>query len=178
MYRENLQSVNAQSAFSAHPVIWITGECPGACNAIADKLDRLLGRRDYPTVILDEGRLTGGLCELAFTQDQMRENERRLAFTADMFRRAGHIAIVCTGRRPAGWVSVARWILEDLLFEITLAQRQGEPGRLATTAQAAAGQDCALTPLPRFSLNLDSADFDAGLSATLIAAKAGFAWGL
>jgi adenylylsulfate kinase-like enzyme len=170
MVRESLHSVNARSASSEQPVIWMTGQHPGASNAIADKLDRLLGLREYPTVILDEGRLTGGLCELAFTPDQMRENDRRLAFTAEMFRRAGHVAIVCTGPRPAGWVTVARWILEEMLFEITVAQ-----GSLEGGADTATG--CALTPSPKLSLHLDNAELDADLSAAIIAAKAGFAPG-
>jgi hypothetical protein len=175
MYRENLHGVNPSSLSGDNPVIWMTGPHPRACNAIAEKLDLLLGQREYPTVILDEHRLAGGLCELAFTQDQMRENDRRLAFTAEMFRRAGHVAIVCTGRRPAGWVSVARWILEELLFEITVAQGNLQSGPVGVTGPVSPSKRCALTPLPRLSLHLDNAVFDAGLSAAIIAAKAGFA---
>ena len=153
---------------SVLPMIWLTGQCPSKALGVARQLDLLLSRRAYRTVLLDEAQLLGGLCEAASTKTGMRENERRLAYLAELFQRAGDAVIVCTGFRPSGWISLARWILADWLFEVTLTDAGRETG-------AAVSREAGLAPLPKLSLVFDRTDLDPMTMASVVATKAGIA---
>ncbi|QGZ56599.1 hypothetical protein [Paraburkholderia acidiphila] len=171
---EPIRGANTGYASRDHSVIWITGQHPLACIAIAGALDGLLRRRHYPSVILPEARL-GGRYEPAFTLAKMRDNELRLALTADLFHRAGYVVTVCTGFRPAGWSTVAHGVLETMPFEVTLGEAKRVSARLSDQAPAA-GPDCALAP--KLSLHFDGDALGAASIAAIIAAKSGLARGL
>jgi hypothetical protein len=150
------------------PMIWLTGQCPSKAESVVDKLDVLLSRHADDTVVLREAQLLGGLCEAASTEQQMRENERRLTYLAELFQRAGHAVIVSAGFRPSGWVTSARWILADWLFEVTLVDDGCE-------AEAIESPEAGFAPAPKLSLVFDRLDLDPATIACMIATKAGIA---
>lgn len=75
-------------------IIWLTGLSGSGKSTLAIGLERLLYHRGIATLILDGDQLRQGLCaDLGFSQEDRRENIRRVGEVAKLFAKAGFVAI-------------------------------------------------------------------------------------
>lgn len=75
--------------------VWLTGLSGSGKSTIAAELERLLVADGRPAYVLDGDNLRHGLTvDLGFSDDDRRENVRRVAEVARMFADAGVVAIV------------------------------------------------------------------------------------
>ncbi|CAM5308000.1 Adenylyl-sulfate kinase OS=Afipia felis OX=1035 GN=cysNC PE=3 SV=1 [Afipia felis] len=100
-------------------VVWFTG-LPGAGKStLARALERRLFSRGGSAILLDGDTLRAGLnSDLGFSQQDRRENIRRLAEVAAHLARNGHIAIVAAVSPATEDRAEARRIADDLFREI------------------------------------------------------------
>jgi adenylylsulfate kinase len=76
-------------------VIWLTGLSGSGKSTIANALESALAGRGNHTYLLDGDNIRAGLCgDLGFSDDDRKENIRRIAEVANLFADAGLIVIV------------------------------------------------------------------------------------
>ena len=76
-------------------VVWFTGLSGAGKTTISRGVKELLLRREIPTVWLDGDEMRKGLCsDLGFSEEDRRENSRRVAETARLFRQTGFVVLV------------------------------------------------------------------------------------
>lgn len=75
-------------------VLWLTGLSGSGKSTVARMLEKKLFKSGRPTYILDGDNIRHGLCsDLGFSEDDRKENIRRIGETARLFADAGMIAI-------------------------------------------------------------------------------------
>ena len=82
-------------------VIWITGLSASGKSTVGNELELLLVRKGYKTIILDGDNVRNGLnIDLGFTEENRKENIRRVSEVAKLFNEAG-IIVIATFISPA-----------------------------------------------------------------------------
>lgn len=79
----------------AGAVVWLTGLSGSGKSSVAVEVERLLVTRGRPSVVLDGDNLRHGLnADLGFSEDDRRENIRRVGEVAALLAGAGVVALV------------------------------------------------------------------------------------
>src|SRR5271170_5853569 len=88
-------SADVSRKLEAGCVIWLTGLSGAGKSTIASKLNQKLTAAGKKTFVLDGDVMRRGLCsDLTFSQEDRKENVRRISEVARLFAEAGVICIV------------------------------------------------------------------------------------
>ena len=83
-------------------LIWLTGLSGAGKTTLAVRLEHYLFCKDYKVFILDGDNVRNGLCnDLGFSEDDRKENLRRVAEVARLMLQAGLI-VICAFISPSG----------------------------------------------------------------------------
>ncbi len=100
-------------------VVWMTGLSGSGKTTIAQEAERRLAAQHIPAYILDGDRLRRGLnADLGFTDDDRRENMRRVAQVANLMRDAGVVVITTLISPFAASRAAAREICGEDFIEV------------------------------------------------------------
>ena len=100
-------------------VVWMTGLSGSGKTTIAQEAERRLAAQHIPAYILDGDRLRRGLnADLGFTDDDRRENMRRVAQVANLMRDAGVVVITTLISPFAASRAAARDICGEDFIEV------------------------------------------------------------
>jgi adenylyl-sulfate kinase len=100
-------------------VLWMTGLSGAGKSTLANALKEQLEADRYLVTVLDGDMLRTGLnAGLGFSDSDRRENVRRTAEVAAMFKRAGFIVVAALISPAAEHRALARQIIGDQFFEV------------------------------------------------------------
>lgn len=117
-------------------VFWLTGLSGAGKSTLAHAVEELLFREGVNVIVFDGDAIRTGLCrDLAFSPEERRENNRRIAEVARLFARNGTVCLCAFISPAAEFRRMAREIIGDEFFrevfiECSLAEceRRDEKG--------------------------------------------------
>lgn len=100
-------------------VFWFTGLSGSGKSTIASSFEKLLHEKNYYTVVLDGDNIRKGInSNLGFSEDDRKENIRRIAEIAKLFVENGTVVICCFISPTNDLRRLAQEIIGDAFVEI------------------------------------------------------------
>ena len=98
-------------------VFWLTGMSGAGKSTLAHIAEAVLFKQDINAIVLDGDAVRSGLCrDLGFSDDDRRENNRRVAELAKLFATIGHICMCALISPSAAFREEAKRIIGEEFF--------------------------------------------------------------